>query len=151
MMLDIVSCQPREVAFVVLESALRQRVLDVGGWMELLARVSDRSRVLLSTASNLSGSGTESLFLLRSRALGISIRQQVQLGVDRVDFVLGDRLVVEIDSREFHERERDARRDARLGRLGYRILRFTYHQVMHDWPSVEAAVVAALIRSDHRA
>ena len=84
------------------------------------------------------------------RRLGIRVRQQVQIGPDRVDVVIGDRLVIELDSREFHEREKDYARDARLGARGYRVLRFTYHQVMNDWPSVERAVLAARARSDHR-
>src|SRR5690606_11987522 len=95
-----------------------------------------------------SGSVTEAVFLFRSPVFGVRVRQQVQIGPDRVDVVLGDRLVVELDSKEFHDKARDYARDARLSARGYRTLRFTYQQVMYEWPSVEAAVLAAIARGD---
>nr|WP_246287200.1 DUF559 domain-containing protein [Schumannella luteola] len=150
MLVDIARCQTPEVALVVVESALANRVLRQHELSAVTRQLPDHLRALLSTATPLAGSGTETLFVRRASRLGIRIRQQVWIGPDRVDAVLGDRLVVEIDSREFHDRERDADRDARLIAAGYRILRFTYRQVMHDWPSVEAALRAALARGDHR-
>lgn len=88
------------------------------------------------------------MYLFRSTAFGVRVRQKVQIGPDRVDFVLGDRLIVELDSREFHEKERDYARDARLVARGYRVLRFSYRQVMFEWPTVLAAVSAAIGRGD---
>ena len=35
-------------------------------------------------------------------------------------------------------------RDAAAARRGYRTLRFDYAQVVYDWPSVQAAILAAL-------
>ncbi|WP_181408472.1 endonuclease domain-containing protein [Schumannella sp. 10F1B-5-1] len=134
----------------MVESALEKKVLRQRELDQLTRHLPDHLRALLSRATPLAGSGTETLFVRRASRLGIRIRQQVWVGPDRVDAVLGDRLVVEIDSREFHERERDADRDARLIAAGYRILRFTYRQVMHDWASVEAALRSALGRGDHR-
>jgi hypothetical protein len=29
------------------------------------------------------------------------------------------------------------------------VLRFSYHQVMHNWAEVEAAVIGAILRGDH--
>ena len=72
----------------------------------------------------------------------------------RVDLVIGERLVVEVDGREHHSDpsafERDRIRDARLTALGYRVLHFSYSQVMHNWPAVEAAILAAVGHGDHR-
>lgn len=74
-------------------------------------------------------------------------------GIGRVDFVVGDRLIIEVDSRAHHERtpdyERDRRRDAAASTHGYRVLRFTYRQVFDDWRSVEEAIMAAYLRGDH--
>ena len=80
------------------------------------------------------------------------IRQFRIAGVGRVDFVFGDRLVIEVDGREFHaspdQFESDRRRDAVLSALGYRVLRFSYRQVMDRWDEVELAVRAAIARGD---
>ena len=89
-------------------------------------------------------------------AAGIHFSQQVQVtSAIRVDFVLGDRLVVEIDGAEFHATregfEQDHRRDAALRALGYRVLRFSYWQVSERWADVMAAVAAALVSGDHLA
>jgi len=80
-------------------------------------------------------------------------RRQVTIrGVGRVDFVFGTRLVVEVDGEVFHsgstEFEADRRRDALLSARGYRVLRFSYQQVMQRWPEVHAALLAALLRGD---
>jgi hypothetical protein len=143
-LLDAVNCLGAESGFVLVESALKRKVLSTSEFRRFLARCTSGPRLLLGAATPLSGSGLESLFVFRVRRLGISVRQQVQIGADRVDVVIGDRIVVELDSREFHEPDADSRRDARLLALGYRVIRFRYRQIMFDWPSVEAAVLGAL-------
>jgi very-short-patch-repair endonuclease len=45
----------------------------------------------------------------------------------------------------------DRRRDATLSILGFRVLRFMYHQVVNARPEVERAVLAAMARGDHLA
>jgi hypothetical protein len=58
------------------------------------------------------------------------------------------RLVVETDGHETHGTraafERDRARDARLTMLGYRVVRFTYRQLVHE-PDRVAATLAALL------
>jgi very-short-patch-repair endonuclease len=70
-----------------------------------------------------------------------------------VDFVIGERLVIEVDGAEYHTDpvrfEADRRRDALLSARGYRVLRFSYRLVIDDWPTVETAVLAAVARGDH--
>ncbi len=80
--------------------------------------------------------------------------RQVEIrGVGRVDFLVGERLVIEVDGREYHvdvERfENDRRRDALLSGLGFRVLRFSYEQVLRRWSEVAAAVFGAIARGDH--
>lgn len=84
----------------------------------------------------------------------VELRQQVRVrGIGRVDFLIGDGLVIEVDGAEFHtsrtDFEEDRRRDALLSALGYRVLRFSYNQIASRWPEVEAAIRAAVARGDH--
>lgn len=99
-------------------------------------------------------SGIETLFRVRMLHRLPPLRPQVTIpGVGRVDFLVGARLVVELDGQAFHDSEsafeNDRRRDAELSRRGFRVLRFSYRQVLDHWPSVEAAVLAAVARGDH--
>ncbi|WP_227412128.1 MULTISPECIES: DUF559 domain-containing protein [unclassified Cryobacterium] len=56
------------------------------------------------------------------------------------------------DVAEYHsDPYADRRRDAVLSALGYRVLRFMYSQVLYEWRSVEAAILAAMSRGDHLA
>jgi very-short-patch-repair endonuclease len=145
---EIVLCQGPEVGFVVAESAFAAGLLTREVWDRVCESLPLALGMAVRRAAPGSGSVTESTFLYRALRFGVRIRRQVAIGPDRVDFVLGERLIVEIDSTEFHDRERDYARDARLGARGYRILRFNYRQVMHDWPAVEAALLAAIARGD---
>ena len=62
-----------------------------------------------------------------------------------------DRLVPEADGKHNHDddshRHRDLQRDAAASRLGYETLRFDYAMIIHDWPTVLAAILAALARA----
>jgi hypothetical protein len=74
----------------------------------------------------------------------------VRLGRFEVDVLWRDaRLVVELDGRETHATraafERDRARDAELQVAGFRVVRFTYRQVVDD-PRGIAATVRALLR-----
>lgn len=94
-------------------------------------------------------SGLESLVRLRLHRLGIRLRTQVWIPtVGEVDFVVGERLIVEADGEANHGgsglRAKDLRRDASAAALGYQTLRFTYAMIVHDWQAVEAAIVGAL-------
>jgi very-short-patch-repair endonuclease len=98
-------------------------------------------------------SGTEVLWWFRMWKHHLTVRRQVEIdGIGRVDFLIGDRLVVEVDGAEYHADpeafERDRLRDARLSVRGLRVLRFSYRMVLDHWPTVEAAVLAAIARGD---
>jgi very-short-patch-repair endonuclease len=147
-LLDLAGCSGLEAAFVAAESALARGLMSRGEWAEACARAPAAVRIVLGRAGAASGSITESTFSFRIRGAGLRIRTQVQIGADRVDFVIGERLVVEVDGREFHERERDYDRDARLSARGYRVIRFSYRQVMFEWAAVEASLLAAVARGD---
>jgi very-short-patch-repair endonuclease len=86
---------------------------------------------------------------LKARQLGVQFRREVPLaGRYIVDFCAPSvRLVVEVDGACHASRPRaDARRDAELHGLGYRVLRVEAALVMRDLPAVVALVRAALTR-----
>jgi len=87
---------------------------------------------------------------LRGGQLGVLFRRQVVLGECIADFCApAVRLVVEVDGGYHAERERlDARRDERLQRLGYCVVRVSSEEVGRELPAVVArlgAVVRALL------
>lgn len=75
------------------------------------------------------------------------LRRQVRInGKGRVDVLFEEyALVVELDGREFHDAERDARRDNEHAlRAGLTTLRFTWRQVIHEACEVARVVDEAL-------
>lgn len=80
---------------------------------------------------------------LKARQLGVQFRREVPLaGRYIVDFCAPSvRLVVEVDGGCHAVRPRaDARRDAELGALGYRVLRLESNLVMRDLSTAVAQV-----------
>jgi very-short-patch-repair endonuclease len=146
-------CQPVGYLLAAGDSALASGLLGRTG----LERVADElplaPAAILRQADRRSGSFAESVFRAGLLQAGIPFQMQVTIGPMRVDFLLGTRLVIEVDGRAFHADdtsfERDRARDAALSVLGYRVLRFSYAQVVHRWSDVEAAIRAALRRGDH--
>lgn len=152
---DLVRCEPPEMVTATADSALHRNPLLIEGWLELIASSPIHHRPWLSRIDGVCESGTESIFWFRMSPWGLPVERQVTIdGVGRVDFLVGSRLVIEIDSARYHtspeDYERDRRRDALLSALGYRVLRFTYEQILHRWHEVEAAVIASVLRGDHR-
>ncbi|MFT4123870.1 MAG: DUF559 domain-containing protein [Microbacteriaceae bacterium] len=145
-------CASSRDSFVVFESALRTAWLDEIERHIVIDAAPRRIRRLLARAGRTSDSGTESIIKLLLMRLGVAFVQQfVVPGVGAVDFLVGRRLVIEVDSREFHaDHYRDRHRDAELGIRGFRVLRFTYRQIMYEIDRVERAIRAALERGDHR-
>jgi very-short-patch-repair endonuclease len=83
---------------------------------------------------------------LRSSQLGVAFRRQVPLLGFVADFYAPSaRLVVEIDG-GYHERRRaaDARRDRKLTRAGYRVLRLQAELITHDLAGAVLRVRLAL-------
>jgi very-short-patch-repair endonuclease len=148
---DLCHCASSESVTASVDSFLRQypaRRRDLLAFADTVPMIHRESFL---SADGICESGTETIFWLRMKRL--APRRQVRIaGIGRVDFILGERLIVEIDGEEFHsgpeQFEADRRRDAALSSLGYRVLRFSYRQVMFEWASVEAAVRAAIARGD---
>lgn len=81
---------------------------------------------------------------MRDRRLeGLKFRRQVPVGPYVLDFAcLRHRLVIEADG-PFHDAERDAARDAWLTSQGFRVLRFSNHDIQnHDWVVIQRIRIA---------
>ena len=153
-LLQISSCCDEDTFFAALESALRQSLISHSDLVWLRRRLHRDRRWLLDFAHADADSGLESIFRLRMHRLGIEVRTQVTIRtVGEVDFIIGDRLIVEADGRANHAREaarsKDLKRDAAAAALGYTTLRFTYAMIVHHWDLVEAAVLASMADSIH--
>jgi very-short-patch-repair endonuclease len=148
---QLARCGSDEDLLVALESALARRRprLSAAEFGALSARLGPRLAGLLDFVGSSAESGLETLTRWRLHRLGIECRQQVELpSIGRVDLVIGDRLIIELDGREHHSSElafsADRRRDAAAAAQGFRTLRFTYAQVIHEWIAVESAVLAVV-------
>ena len=86
---------------------------------------------------------------IRSCQLGVPFRRQVVIGRSIVDFVAPRAsLVVEVDGAQHRlRRAADARRDRKLARLGYRVLRLEAELVMRELPVALSRVREALGQS----
>lgn len=80
------------------------------------------------------------LALYHDLGAGFTIRQQVQIGRYRVDFVLekdGQELIIEADGHDYHERTKqqaahDRSRDRWFVSQGYTVMRFTGSEIWAD-------------------
>lgn len=148
-LLQFAVCTVEERFFAALESALNKGLISFAEVVELRRRLPERLRLVVDFASDDADSGLESLLRWRLHLLGISLRSQVWIdGVGRVDFVLGDRIILEVDGRLNHNgqslRHKDLMRDAVAAAQGYETLRFDYAMIIYDWPTVLAAILGRL-------
>lgn len=155
---NIIRSSPHDGAMTSVDSALNFRLdahpiftkTDLGGVLAELPR--KYARVAID-ADGRAQSGLETLARLRLKRLEIRVRLQVRVkGVGRVDVLVGDRLVLELDSREHHlgrQYHEDRRRDLELIDQGFLVLRVSYERVMFEWDSIERVVLAVVRRHDH--
>ena len=151
---DMAGCESPEFTIAAVDSAIRLGLISLKEWLNVLPSLPRKLGILLAQVDGHSGSITESLCRVRLRPLGIEpILQFKVAGVGFVDMLIGERLVIEIDGRKYHvgsaQFEADRQRDARLSILGYRVLRFSYRQVMSNWAQVRGSIQAAMARGDH--
>lgn len=141
-------CWPPDFAVAAFDSALHLGLLSPAAFDRMRRDLPPRHRPTVAAVDARAESGTESICRYRLRAGGLRVQPQFSIeGVGDVDLLVEGWLLIEVDGREFHtgdQFERDRRRDAKLAALGYRVLRFSYRQVLYEWPTVERAVRAAL-------
>jgi very-short-patch-repair endonuclease len=106
-----------------------------------------RFRALLSLVDPSAESGPETFMRLILRALGVSFHTQVYIdGVGRVDFVVEGWLIVECDSRGFHEgwdkQVEDRRRDMAAAKRGYVTIRPLAADILRPESGLGAEILA---------
>ncbi|MEU1970554.1 type IV toxin-antitoxin system AbiEi family antitoxin domain-containing protein [Microbacterium sp. NPDC019599] len=144
-------CRPHEEALAIWESALNRGMVDSLALKRL--PFTGRARQLREEASPYSDSGLESFVVPRLRWMRLRIVPQAWLAGRPVDFLIGERLVLQIDGGHHvgPQREADIAHDARLMLMGYHVIRVGYGQVVDDWPGVQALIMRAVAEGLHRA
>lgn len=138
--------EPAEFAIAAIDSALHTHALPARQLATLVGHLPRSLRRSFALVDGRSEAGTETLARLRLLPLANRVDIQVPFGRFRLDILLDGWLNVEIDSEEWHGRERlaNSRRDTWLTARGLVVLRFDYQEVMYEWESCAAAVVASL-------
>lgn len=146
---QVMYCADEEHAIACWETALSSGLVsaDLLGSLASGLPTALRARAMLVDPG--AESGPESLVSQRLRRRGVSLRRQVVFpGIGRVDLLVGERVIVEVDGFAYHSEpqrfESDRRRDAMLTAAGYVVIRLSYRQVMFDWPFCERMTLAAL-------
>ena len=143
-------------AVVVCDSALRARQVTVEELLRAAGRLQGRRearrvRRVLDLCDPQSGSVLESVLRVQLRLAGVDgfVTQQLRAVRPRqlrVDFCfVAAALVVEVDGARWHQdRDRDRTRDNAVAVLGWRVLRFSWAQVVQEHPAVLADILAAI-------
>ncbi|MGO2520740.1 MAG: DUF559 domain-containing protein [Microbacterium sp.] len=144
-------CEPFERALATWESALNQGLVTLAGLAEYPWK--PVARELLAQANPFADAGTETYLRMRLQWLGLRLVIQAWIAGHRVDALIGDRLVLQVDGRHHvgAQRSEDIRHDAELRLMGYHVIRFSYQQLMHDWPMVQDLIMRAVAQSLHLA
>ncbi|MGB3910357.1 MAG: type IV toxin-antitoxin system AbiEi family antitoxin domain-containing protein [Pseudolysinimonas sp.] len=146
---QVVGWSDHETAMACLDTAIEVARVTRDELRAVFAEEPALSRLRAAGAHPGCGSGYESIVVRRLRRIGLRIRQQVRIpGVGRVDGVIDDILVLEIDGYEHHSTreafEEDRRRDAALAALGKSSIRLTTLRIREDWDGCVADILAAL-------
>ena len=144
-----VLCQRPRAAIATLDSALNKGLILEVELGDIFAALPQRLQPLRSLVDGRAEAGSESLARLLLRAFGRRIELQKAIpGVGRVDLVIDGWLVVECDSKEFHEKwstqQRDRDRDLALAALGYVCIRPTA-MLIFERPDVLLRAVRGLL------
>ncbi len=146
-------CVSDEYLVAILDSVLHHELLERADLAEVFLGAPRRITRLLDELDEKAGSGTESLVRVRLRALGLRVRTQVYYdGVGWVDLLVGDRMIVECDSKSHHlgaQYQADRTRDL-VSLVGGRVtVRLTYEDVLYHWEAVESQLRVLFRRRMH--
>ncbi|HLT67997.1 MAG TPA: DUF559 domain-containing protein [Microbacterium sp.] len=146
----LASCVSEEQARATWESAIHEKLVDVAALRQLPLR--GRAQRIAQLVTPFADAGTESIVIHRLRWLDERIVPQVVIAGHRVDILIGDCLVIQIDGGHHvgAQRDSDNAHDARLRLMGYHVIRVSYRQIMDDWPAVQDLILRAIARGLHR-
>lgn len=140
-----VLCQAPREALATLDSVVHHGLLTLDELAAMFAALPIRFRPLLALVDPSAESGPETFIRLLLRAMGVAYETQVYLdGVGYVDFVVDGWLIIECDSKEFHEgwekQVQDRERDIAAARLGYVTVRPLAKDILGDQAYVRQAL-----------
>lgn len=148
---QVLRFEPPQFAIAVLDSMLRRSGMTRTEIEFAADGLPRRLRRRLALIDPRAESGTESIVRVLLVLDGIVATPQVRVpfsDLDRLDLVIGDRLVIECDSRSHHstpaELDRDNARDLMLTALGYYVIRIRYRAAVGDPAGVVAAIRAVV-------
>jgi very-short-patch-repair endonuclease len=145
-------CLPTRDAVIAFDSALSLGIAGSDDVAIALAGARSGPR-LTGLIDGRSESGLETIARLAVRSRRIQAKPQFRVpGIGRVDLLIGDRLVLELDGRSFHsgaDFDRDRERDLLLTARGYLVIRASYRQVMFEWDVVERHILGLVRRREH--
>lgn len=155
-LLHALRCRPLPEAVVIVESAVRRGDIALSFLFEHLeGDRNGKARTALQQVTGCAESPIEVVARLLFVAAGFHVETQVRIeGVGRVDFLLNDSLVVEIDGAAFHSDRKALRRDHRRNNStllnGFLILRYGYEDVMFEQEAMLDEIRLALRRGRRR-
>lgn len=147
----VAACRPFEESVAVWNSALNARLTDIHV-LEALP-LSGQAVKVRETVQPFADSGLESLLITRLKWLGIRLLPQAHVLGRRVDLLIGERLVVQVDGATHTgpARDQDNEHDALLLARGYFVIRVGYRQVMFAWHDVQERILEAIAVGRHTA
>jgi very-short-patch-repair endonuclease len=144
-LIQVFRCQSPRFAIASLDNALHHGLLSPDSVPGVFRALPETKRYLQPRIDMRSEAGQESVLRFIVQEAGFEFDIQVQIdGVGRVDMVIEGCLVVEADSRQFHDGwfmyVRDRSRDCDLAILGYMSYRALYKDIMFHPERVIAAI-----------
>lgn len=138
---------------ILADSALHLGKLDEAEVAAIARRAPREVRRVLALVDGRAESGTESKVRLRLQLDRVPVRPQVKIeGVGRVDLLVGERWIVECDSKAHHTAkksyEKDRGRDFNASRLGYQTSRLTYDMCFTGWDDT-VGWLAGMVATGH--
>jgi very-short-patch-repair endonuclease len=150
---EMFRCADVRAAMVAFESALNQSLLRPWEVQSMRGHVPGRCLRQFDRVDSGAQSGLETLVRMLLFSRRVRYRTQVWIErVGRVDILIGDRLVLELDGARFHTGrafEDDRRRDFELVQADYLVVRITYRMVMEQWDDVAAGILKLVRRGEH--
>ena len=148
-LVQIFRCQEPRFAIASLDNALYKKLLAAQAVAQIFAALPAELQPLRPLIDCRSESGQETVLRLVIKGAGFHVEIQVEIGgVGRVDMIVEGRVVVEADSRQFHDgweaQARDRTRDCDLAMLGYLSLRVLYRDIIHHPERIIAAITGLL-------
>lgn len=144
-----VRCQPPRAAIATLDSVIHHQLMTLDEVRSMVHGLPARFGVMVLFVDGSAESGPESYMKLILRSLGVSFETQVWIpGVGRVDFVIEGWLIIECDSRAFHEgweqQARDRERDIAAAALGFVTIRPVAADILERPSDVRARILAVI-------